>query len=129
MRKIIKSNGVIMPLVIKSVVLNVLCAVLTLLIFSTVIYKLDLGEEYYSIFAYISVGITSFLTSFITVKGYKNNILILSILSNFILIVLTIVNSIINSDGISLLIGISVTVVCSFLSSLINSKSGSKFKV
>lgn len=129
MRKIIKSNGVLMPFVIKSTILNVICTVLLLLIFSAVIYKLDLGDEYYNIFAYISVGVTSFLTSLLAVKGYKNNIFVLSLLSNIILIVLSAVNAIINSDGISLLINIAVIAVFSFLSSLINSKNTSKFKV
>lgn len=129
MRKIIKSKGVLMPFILKSIIINIVSSVVMLLIFSTLIYKLDLGDEYYKIFAFVSVGVTSFLTSLIAVKGYKNNILVMSILSNIILIVISIANSIINADGISLLINIVITVLCSFLTSIINSKSTSKFKV
>lgn len=129
MRKIIKSKGVLMPFILKSIIINIVSSVVMLLIFSTLIYKLDLGDEYYKIFAFVSVGVTSFLTSLIAVKGYKNNILVMSILSNIILIVISIFNSIINADGISLLINIVITVLCSFLTSIINSKSTSKFKV
>lgn len=129
MRKIVKSKGVLMPFILKSIIINIVSSVVMLLIFSTLIYKLDLGDEYYKIFAFVSVGITSFLTSLIAVKGYKNNILVMSILSNIILIVISVVNSIINADGISLLINIVITVLCSFLTSIINSKSTSKFKV
>lgn len=129
MRKIIKSKGVLMPFILKSIIINIVSSVVMLLIFSTLIYKLDLGDEYYKIFAFVSVGVTSFLTSLIAVKGYKNNILVMSILSNIILIVIFVVNSIINADGISLLINIVITVLCSFLTSIINSKSTSKFKV
>lgn len=129
MRKIIKSKGVLMPFILKSIIINILSSVVMLLIFSILIYKLDLGDEYYKIFAFVSVGVTSFLTSLIAVKGYKNNILVMSILSNIILIVISIANSIINADGISLLINIVITVLCSFLTSIINSKSTSKFKV
>ena len=129
MRKIIKSKGVLMPFILKSIIINIVSLVVMLLIFSTLIYKLDLGDEYYKIFAFVSVGVTSFLTSLIAVKGYKNNILVMSILSNIILIVISIANSIINADGISLLINIVITVLCSFLTSIINSKSTSKFKV
>ena len=129
MRKIIKSKGVLMPFILKSIIINIVSSVVMLLIFSTLIYKLDLGDEYYKIFAFVSVGVTSFLTSLFAVKGYKNNILVMSILSNIILIVISIVNSIINADGISLLINIVITVLCSFLTSIINSKSTSKFKV
>lgn len=129
MRKIIKSKGVLMPFVLKSIVFNVVCTALMLLIFTSVIFKLDLGEEYYTIFAYISVAITSFLTSLIAVKGYKNNIFVMSVLSNMLLFVISVINSIINSDGLTLLINIAVIVLCSLLSSIINSKSASKFKV
>lgn len=129
MRKIIKSKGVLMPFVLKSIVFNVVCTALMLLIFTSVIFKLDLGDEYYTIFAYMSVAINSFLTSLIAVKGYKNNIFVMSVLSNILLFVISIVNSIINSDGLSLLINIAVIVLCSLLSSIINSKSASKFKV
>lgn len=129
MRKIIKSKGVLMPFVLKSVVFNVVCTALMLLIFTSVIFKLDLGDEYYTIFAYMSVAITSFLTSLIAVKGYKNNIFVMSVLSNILLFVISVVNSIINSDGLTLLINIAVIVLCSLLSSIINSKSASKFKV
>lgn len=129
MRKIIKSKGVLMPFVLKSIVFNVVCTALMLLIFTSVIFKLDLGDEYYTIFAYMSVAITSFLTSLIAVKGYKNNIFVMSVLSNILLFVISVVNSIINSDGLTLLINIAVIVLCSLLSSIINSKSASKFKV
>ena len=129
MRKIIKSKGVLMPFVLKSIVFNVVCTALMLLIFTSVIFKLDLGDEYYKIFAYISVAITSFLTSLIAVKGYKNNIFVMSVLSNILLFVISVINSIINSDGLSLLINIALIVLCSLLSSIINSKSASKFKV
>lgn len=129
MRKIIKSKGVLMPFVLKSIVFNVVCTALMLLIFTSVIFKLDLGDEYYTIFAYMSVAITSFLTSLIAVKGYKNNIFVMSVLSNILLFVISIVNSIINSDGLTLLINIALIVLCSLLSSIINSKSASKFKV
>lgn len=129
MRKIIKSKGVLMPFVLKSVVFNVVCTSLMLLIFTLVIFKLDLGDEYYTIFAYMSVAITSFLTSLIAVKGYKNNIFVMSVLSNILLFVISFINSIINSDGLTLLINIAVIVLCSLLSSIINSKSASKFKV
>lgn len=129
MRKIIKSKGVLMPFVLKSIVFNVVCTALMLLIFTSVIFKLDLGDEYYKIFAYISVAITSFLTSLIAVKGYKNNIFVMSVLSNILLFVISVINSIINSDGLTLLINIAVIVLCSLLSSIINSKSASKFKV
>ena len=129
MRKIIKSKGVLMPFVLKSVVFNVVCTALMLLIFTSLIFKLDLGDEYYKIFAYMSVAITSFLTSLIAVKGYKNNIFVMSVLSNVLLFVISVINSIINSDGLTLLINIAVIVLCSLLSSIINSKSASKFKV
>lgn len=129
MRKIIKSKGVLMPFVLKSIVFNVVCTALMLLIFTLVIFKLDLGDEYYTIFAYMSVAITSFLTSLIAVKGYKNNIFVMSVLSNILLFVISAINSIINSDGLTLLINIAVIVLCSLLSSIINSKSASKFKV
>ena len=129
MRKIIKSKGVLMPFVLKSIVFNVVCTALMLIIFTSLIFKLDLGDEYYTIFAYMSVAITSFLTSLIAVKGYKNNIFVMSVLSNILLFVISVVNSIINSDGLTLLINIAVIVLCSLLSSIINSKSASKFKV
>lgn len=129
MRKIIKSKGVLMPFVLKSVVFNIVCTALMLLIFTSVIFKLDLGDEYYTIFAYMSVAIISFLTSLIAVKGYKNNIFVMSVLSNILLFVISVINSIINSDGLTLLINIAVIVLCSLLSSIINSKSASKFKV
>lgn len=118
-----------MPFVLKSVVFNIVCTALMLLIFTSVIFKLDLGDEYYTIFAYMSVAIISFLTSLIAVKGYKNNIFVMSVLSNILLFVISVINSIINSDGLTLLINIAVIVLCSLLSSIINSKSASKFKV
>lgn len=129
MQRIIRSKGILLPFVIKSVVINVVLCILLLFLFSYLIYKLDLGEEYYSIFSYITVCIVSFITAFLSVKGFKNNLFLLSVASNIILFVITLINLIFYDNNTECLVELLLIVACSFLSSIVSSKRKSKFKV
>lgn len=129
MQKIVKSNGILLPYILKSVILNIGICALLCIISSYIIFKFDLDESYYTIFGYLVVGITSFFTSLVSAKGFKNNLLILSVFSNIILIVITIVNSIIGKNAMIFIVNIAIILACSFLSSIINTKKSSKFKV
>ena len=128
-KKIIKSNNLLTAYIVKSVISSIAVSALFLLIFSEIIIKLDLGDTYYNIFSVAVLVISSLLTPLISIGKIKNNILIMSLISNSLLIIVTLINAF-TIKNIRLTVSeFAAILLSSFIASLIISKRKAKFKV
>ena len=128
-KKIIKSNNLLTAYIVKSVISSIAVSALFLLIFSEIIIKLDLGDTYYNIFSVVILVISSLLTPLISIGKIKNNILIMSLISNSLLIVVTLINAFTIKNIILTVSEFAAIFLSSFIASLIISKRKAKFKV
>lgn len=128
-KKIIKSNNLLTAYIVKSVISSIAVSALFLLIFSEIIIKLDLGDTYYNIFSVAVLVISSLLTPLISTGKIKNNILIMSVISNSLLIVVTLINAFTIKNIILTVSEFAAILLSSFIASLIISKRKAKFKV
>lgn len=128
-KKIIKSNNLLTAYIVKSVISSIAVSALFLLIFSEIIIKLDLGDTYYNIFSVAVLVISSLLTPLISTGKIKNNILIMSIMSNSLLIIVTLINAFTIKNIILTVSEFAAILLSSFIASLIISKRKAKFKV
>lgn len=128
-KKIIKSNNLLTAYIVKSVISSIAVSALFLLIFSEIIIKLDLGDTYYNIFSVAVLVISSLLTPLISTGKIKNNILIMSLISNSLLIIVTFINAFTIKNIILTVSEFAAILLSSFIASLIISKRKVKFKV
>lgn len=128
-KKIIKSNNLLTAYIVKSVISSIAVSALFLLIFSEIIIKLDLGDTYYNIFSVAVLVISSLLTPLISTGKIKNNILIMSLISNSLLIIVTLINAFTIKNIILTVSEFAAILLSSFIASLIISKRIAKFKV
>lgn len=128
-KKIIKSNNLLTAYIVKSVISSIAVSALFLLIFSEIIIKLDLGDTYYNIFSVAVLVISSLLTPLISTGKIKNNILIMSLISNSLLIIITLINAYTIKNIILTVSEFAAILLSSFIASLIISKRKAKFKV
>lgn len=128
-KKIIKSNNLLTAYIVKSVISSIAVSALCLLIFSEIIIKLDLGDTYYNIFSVAVLVISSLLTPLISTGKIKNNILIMSLISNSLLIIVTFINAFTIKNIILTVSEFTAILLSSFIASLIISKRKAKFKV
>lgn len=128
-KKIIKSNNLLTAYIVKSVISSIAVSALFLLIFSEIIIKLDLGDTYYNIFSVAVLVISSLLTPLISTGKIKNNILIMSLISNSLLIIITLINAFTIKNIILTVSEFAAILLSSFIASLIISKRKAKFKV
>lgn len=128
-KKIIKSNNLLTAYIVKSVISSIAVSALFLLIFSEIIIKLDLGDTYYNIFSVAVLVISSLLTPLISTGKIKNNILIMSLISNSLLIIVTLINAFTIKNIILTVSELVAILLSSFIASLIISKRKAKFKV
>lgn len=128
-KKIIKSNNLLTAYIVKSVISSIAVTALFLLIFSEIIIKLDLGYTYYNIFSVAVLVISSLLTPLISTGKIKNNILIMSLISNSLLIIVTLINAFTIKNIILTVSEFATILLSSFIASLIISKRKAKFKV
>lgn len=128
-KKVIKSNNLLTAYIVKSVISSVVISALFLLIFSEIIIKLDLGDTYYNIFSVAVLVISSLITPLISTGKIKNNILIMSLISNSLLIIITLINAFSIKNIILTVSELAAILLSSFVASLIISKRKAKFKV
>lgn len=128
-KKVIKSNNLLTAYIVKSVISSVVISAIFLLIFSEIIIKLDLGDTYYNIFSVAVLVISSLITPLISTRKIKNNILIMSLISNSLLIIITLINAFSIKNIILTVSELAAIILSSFVASLIISKRKAKFKV
>lgn len=128
-KKVIKSNNLLTAYIVKSVISSVVITALFLLIFSEIIIKLDLGDTYYNIFSVAVLVISSLITPLISTGKIRNNILVMSLISNSLLIIITLINAFSIKNIILTVSELAAILLSSFIASLIISKRKAKFKV
>lgn len=128
-KKVIKSNNLLTAYIVKSIISSVVITAIFLLIFSEIIIKLDLGDTYYNIFSVAVLVISSLITPLISTGKIKNNILVMSLISNSLLIIITLINAFSIKNIILTVLEFAAILLSSFVASLIISKRKAKFKV
>lgn len=128
-KKVIKSNNLLTAYIVKSVISSVVISAIFLLIFSEIIIKLDLGDTYYNIFSVAVLVISSLITPLISTRKIRNNILVMSLISNSLLIIITLINAFSIKNIILTVSELAAIILSSFVASLIISKRKAKFKV
>lgn len=128
-KKVIKSNNLLTAYIVKSIISSVVITAIFLLIFSEIIIKLDLGDTYYNIFSVAVLAVSSLITPLISTGKIKNNILIMSLISNSLLIIITLINAFSIKNIILTVSELAAILLSSFVASLIISKRKAKFKV
>lgn len=128
-KKVIKSNNLLTAYIVKSIISSVVITAIFLLIFSEIIIKLDLGDTYYNIFSVAVLVISSLITPLISTGKIRNNILVMSLISNSLLIIITLINAFSIKNIILTVSELAAILLSSFIASLIISKRKAKFKV
>ena len=132
MKKISSSNakGLLIKFVIKSVVLTAISVLLLSAIFSFIVYKADLDLKYLE---YLSFGVCAFsamITAYFSVKSFKNNGLVMGILSCLPLIIYSFINLLVNGNNIIyFLIKLLIILLLGGVFGLLSTKKSKKFKV
>jgi len=117
------ANSIIIKYIVKIVVSTVLSVFLLSSLFSFIILKLDLDLKLCEYFSVAVCIISGFVISYISTGGFKNNLLLLSIISVFPLLIFVIINYCINSGNIAVIaIKILSILITSFMAAIIKSK-------
>lgn len=120
-------NNVILSLILKSIFISLISIFAFVYVCSFLILHIDIPKEYYSYFAFCIVGISSFVTAFLSTKKYSNSYLLLSLISCISLFCITIINCFITKEYIYTIVNIAIIITCCIISSLINSKYNKRF--
>lgn len=122
-----ETKGLLIKYVIKIVVSSVISIAILNMLCSFIILKLDLDLN---ILPYIGTGIciiSSIIIAFVSTSGFKNNFLMLSMISVMPLLIYTVVNFCVNKTGtIFIIIRVCAILVCAFAVSLIKSSKKSR---
>ena len=109
---------------IRSICSDVATLGVLLLLIALIIYKLDLPVSVGEKSVYFIIPVTAFVSSLISVIGFKNNVLPFAIISQSALIVFVIVNGLIRQDNfIYILIKIILIVIFSALAAILSARN------
>ena len=132
MKKISSTNakGLLIKFIIKSVIFTVISVFLFSVIFSFIVYKADLDLKYLE---YLSFGVCAFsaiITSYFSVKSFKNNGFVMGLLSCLPLILYAFINLFVNGNNIIyFLIKLLIILLLGGVFGLLSTKKSKKFKV
>lgn len=101
-------------------ILSTAVLMLSLCALSSVIFlKLDLDLKYQEYFAYVICGVVSFITSYISLSDFKNNYLLVSIISVVPLILFSLINGIVNRTSFLLILAkLGIEIILAMLSAV-----------
>ena len=102
-------------LILSTIILMIALSALS----SLIILKLDIDLKYEQYFTYAICAITAFLTSYITLSDFKNNYLLVSVISVLPLTLFSFINGIVNKTAFyMILIKIAVELISAMLSAI-----------
>lgn len=130
MKKISKSNKLLISIILR-VILSTIISILSLsLILSLLIYKFDLPLDIVSYLSIIITSLSSFIVAFISLTGIKNNGLIIGLISQIPLVFLSLIDTIVYSnEPVIFLIKIALMIVIGALTGYIKVNKNKHFKV
>lgn len=104
---------------VKSILSTVILILALSALSSLIILKLDIDMKYEQYFAYIICALTSFVTSYISLSDFKNNYLLVSVISILPLILFSFVNGVINKTSFLLILAkIGIEILSALLSAV-----------
>lgn len=122
MPKISASNikGLLINYAVRIVLTTVLSVLVQSLLFSFIVLQFDIDLELLKYFGVIITILSSIIISYVSTIGFKNNVLLLSIISVIPLLLISIINFAVNNGSTTaILIKILGIILCSILVSVI----------
>lgn len=122
MPKISASNikGLLINYAIRIVLTTVLSIFVQSLLFSFIVLQFDIDLELLKYFGVIITILSSIIISYVSTIGFKNNVMLLSVISVIPLLLLSIINFAVNNGSTTaILIKILGIILCSILVSVI----------
>ncbi len=124
------SNSIIVKYVLKSLILSALCVILLTLCFSEFLFKLDLPTEGIKYITVVICFISSLVTSYFATSSFKNNGVLLGVISQIPLAVFIVVNFALHKNDVAfVLIKIAVIFVTAAAAGAIRIKQNNIYKV
>lgn len=117
------AKGLIIKYLLKIIFSTVLSVLMFNSVFSLIILKLDIDLNFCKYMGIAVCLLTSLIVSYISVGGFKNNILPLSFISVFPFLLFVVVNFCVNGNDVAMIIiKIVVILASAFISSLLRIK-------
>ena len=124
------SDKLILKFILKSVLLTVLSVISLSLVFSEILLKLDISTEYADIISVVICFVSSAAVSLISLGGFKNNGLIIGVISQLPLLLLILYNCIFNNNSLLLLaLKAAVIIITGSVCGYLRVKKNNTFKV
>lgn len=103
----------------KSILSTIIFMLILSALSSLIIFKLDIDLKYEQYFTYVICAITAFITAYISLSDFKNNYLLVSVISVLPLTLFSLINGIVNKTAFYLLlIKIVVELISAMLSAI-----------
>lgn len=128
--KAVSSNKLLYSFALKSVISSVLSVLLGIVIFSVLIYRLDISLELTQYFGIVIVIFSSVVVAYISVGSIKNNGAIMGGISEIPIMIYLLVNLILsNTSLVIFIVKIIICLLSGLLVGLARTKQNRKFKV
>lgn len=115
---------------LRIIIVSGICVILLSLISSFAVYKLDADIVYLQYISIIEALITASLTSYISVKPFKNNGFVLGIISSVPLIIYSLINLIVNHSNVLIfIVKIFLVIISGGLFGLLSVKNNKKIRI
>ncbi len=125
-----KTDKMLLLFIVKSLLCTIISIVVFSLISSKIILDLDIDVSNAKIFTIVITVLSSAITTFVSTKGFKNNGILLGIVSQIPLIIFCLVNAVFhNHNFLFLLVKIILIILTSSLIGNFNVKTSKKIKV
>ena len=124
-----KFDNVLLGFIIKSVFLSVVIVAFLTAILSKVVLAFDLDNSYCAYLGFFILFITAVAVGFLSTVKFKNNLILMSVLSNLPILILSVINSIVNKSFVQFCISVVIIAFGSVLASVFNAKRTRKLKV
>ncbi len=115
---------------LRIIMVSGICVILLSLISSFAVYKLDADIVYLQYISIITALITASITSYISVKPFKNNGFVLGIISSVPLIIYSLINLIVNHSNVLIfIVKIFLVIISGGLFGLLSVKNNKKIRI
>ena len=115
---------------LRIIIVSGICVILLSLISSFAVYKLDADIVYLQYISIITALITASITSYISVKPFKNNGFVLGIISSVPLLIYSLINLIVNHSSVLIfIVKIFLVIISGGLFGLFSVKNNKKIRI
>ena len=115
---------------LRIIIVSGICVILLSLISSFAVYKLDADIVYLQYISIIEALITASLTSYFSVKPFKNNGFVLGAISSLPLIIYSLVNLLVNhSNAVIFIVKLSLAIIAGGFFGMYSVKNNKKIRI